>query len=487
MEYNTIPKITKALCSKKISCVEIITDHINRIKKFDKKINSFITTNFDNGIAKAKKMDENFKIFFNSKDKNPIFGVPIAYKDILCTKNILTTCGSKMLKNFIPTYNATVVDFLEESNAISLGKLNMDEFAMGSSSETSFFGPVKNPWDTEFIPGGSSGGSAAAVSSELIIAALGSDTGGSIRQPASMCGVTGIKPTYGRISRYGVVAFASSLDQIGPLAKTAEECAILLNHMCKHDPLDSTSIVNNQEDFTKNLNNSIKGLKIGIPKEYFSDALDKNISKLILNAISELEKNGAIIKEINIPLTESIIPTYYIISCAECSSNLARYDGIKFGYKEKSPLDLDSFYKKNRGGGFGKEVKKRILTGTYVLSSGCYNEYYNKAQKIRRMISNIYLNHFKNNVDLIVGPTSPIAAYKIGSKIKNKTDMYLSDVYTVSANLAGLPAISIPVGFIKKLPVGMQLMSSHMNESLLLNVSHIFQKVTDWHLKKPKI
>jgi aspartyl-tRNA(Asn)/glutamyl-tRNA(Gln) amidotransferase subunit A len=481
MSYATLKELSLQLAAKKISSVELTTDYLQRIKKLDSKLNSYITVTEQHALAQARAADE-----ARAKAQAHILtGVPIAHKDIFCTQGIKTSCGSKMLDKFISPYDATVVEKLNALHVVTLGKTNMDEFAMGSSNESSFYGPVKNPWNLDCIPGGSSGGSAAAIAAGLAPAATGTDTGGSIRQPASLCGITGIKPTYGRVSRYGMIAYASSLDQGGPMAQTAEDCALLLNAMAGFDPKDSTSIDKAVPDYSKDLNQPIKGLRIGIPKEFFAEGLDPEVAKVVQTAIKEFEKLGAIVKEISLPHNHLSLPAYYLIAPAEASSNLARYDGVRYGYRCEQPKDLIDLYKRSRGEGFGSEVKRRIMIGTYALSSGYYDAYYLKAQKIRRLIHDDFATAF-NEVDVIMGPTSPTVAFKIGEKSQDPVSMYLSDIYTLAINLAGLPAMSIPAGFSQGLPVGLQIIGNLFSESKLLNVAHQYQCVTDWHKQHPK-
>ena len=390
-----------------------------------------------------------------------------------------------MLDNFVAPYDATVVRNLKTAGVVMVGKTNMDEFAMGSSNETSYYGPVKNPWNLAYVPGGSSGGSAAAVAAGLVPGATGTDTGGSIRQPAALCNITGLKPTYGRVSRYGMIAFASSLDQGGPFAKTAEDTAILLNAMAGFDEHDSTSINQPVPDYTASLNDSIKGVRIGLPKEYFSEGLNSDVAKVIEAAVKEYEKLGAVIQEISLPNTSLSVPAYYVIAPAECSSNLARYDGVRYGYRCENPIDLEDLYKRSRSEGFGSEVKRRIMIGTYVLSAGYYDAYYLKAQKVRRLIRDDFVEAFKK-VDVILGPTTPTAPFKIGEKTSDPVSMYLSDIYTIAVNLAGLPGISVPAGFVNNLPIGMQLIGNLFGEAKLLNIAHAYQKATDWHKRIPE-
>ena len=481
MYKSTIAQLSAALESKKISSEELTQLYIERCNKHNKSLNCFITITEEDALKKAKQADKKR----SDGDHNPLTGIPIAQKDIFCTRGIKTTCGSKMLDNFIAPYDATVTKKMNDAGFIMLGKTNMDEFAMGSSNETSFYGPVKNPWDTSRVPGGSSGGSASAVAARLCPAATGTDTGGSIRQPSSFCGITGLKPTYGRVSRYGMIAFASSLDQGGPMTQTAEDAALIMNVISGFDHNDSTSTEEPIDDYSAKLNNSIKGLKIGLPKQYFDKNLNNDVAILIENSVKELERLGAKCFDIELPHTKLSIPAYYVVAPAECSSNLSRYDGVRFGHRCKEPKDLSDLYCRSRQEGFGKEVKRRIMTGTYVLSAGYYDAYYLKAQKIRQIIRDDFQNAFKN-VDLIAGPTTTGTAFGLNEKLNDPISMYLSDIYTVSANLAGLPAISIPSGFIEKLPVGLQLIGNYFQESLLINVAHQYQKVTDWHQKIPQ-
>ena len=481
MYKSTLAQLSIALESKKISSEELTRLYIERCNKHNNSLNCFITITEEEALKKARHADKKRA----SGDYNLLTGIPIAQKDIFCTNGTRTTCGSKMLDNFVAPYDATLIKKMNDAGLIMLGKTNMDEFAMGSSNETSFYGPVKNPWDDCRVPGGSSGGSASAVAARLSPAATGTDTGGSIRQPSSFCGITGLKPTYGRVSRYGMVAFASSLDQGGPMTQTAEDAALIMNIIAGFDEHDSTSTEKPTDNYTEKLNNSIKGLKIGLPKQYFDESLDNNVAEVIENGLKELEKLGAKCVDVELPHTELSIPAYYVVAPAECSSNLSRYDGVRFGHRCKEPKDLSDLYCRSRQEGFGKEVKRRIMTGTYVLSAGYYDAYYIKAQKIRQIISNDFQNVFKN-VDIIAGPTTTGVAFKLNEKLNDPISMYLSDLYTVSVNLAGLPAISVPSGFINKLPVGMQLIGNYFQESLLMNVAHQYQKVTDWHQKIPQ-
>ncbi len=481
MQHKTIKELSTALAEKKISSVELTQLFLDRIKQHDKKLNCFITVTDEYALSAAKAADEK-----RAQGKaGALTGIPIAQKDIFCTDGVKTTCGSKMLDNFIAPYNATSVEKFIQAGTVMLGKTNMDEFAMGSSDENSFYGPVKNPWNTECVPGGSSGGSAAAVAACLAPGATGTDTGGSIRQPAALSGITGIKPTYGRVSRYGMIAFASSLDQGGVFARTAEDAAMLLGAMAGFDPNDSTSVNQPVPDYTATLNDSIKGLRIGLPKEYFSEGLNPEVGKLIEAAIKEYEKMGATFEEISLPNTSLSGPAYYVIAPAECSSNLARYDGVRYGYRCENPKDLEDMYKRSRSEGFGSEVKRRIMIGTYVLSAGYYDAYYLKAQQIRRLICNDFNEAFKK-VDLILSPTAPTPAFKLGEKMDDPVSMYLSDIYTIAVNLAGLPGISVPAGFVNKLPVGMQLIGNLFGEAKILNVAHQYQLATDWHKQIPE-
>lgn len=481
MHHKTVAELSHELAAKKISSVELTTLFLERIKKFDPQLNSFITVTEETALKAAKEADQKRA----AGKAGLLTGIPLAQKDIFCTDGIKTSCGSKMLDNFIAPYDATVVKRLNEAGMVLLGKTNMDEFAMGSSNETSFYGPVKNPWGLEYVPGGSSGGSAAAVAAGLAPAATGTDTGGSIRQPSALCGITGLKPTYGRVSRYGMIAYASSLDQGGPMAKSAEDVALLLNNMAGFDENDSTSVNQAVPDYTATLNDSIKGMRIGLPKEYFSEGLHQDVRSAIETAIKEYEKLGATIVEISLPNTALSVPAYYVIAPAECSSNLARYDGVRYGYRCKDPKDLEDLYKRSRSEGFGNEVKRRIMVGTYVLSAGYYDAYYLKALKIRRLIHDDFNAAFQK-VDVIISPTSPTPAFKLGEKMSDPISMYLSDIYTIAVNLAGLPGMSIPAGFVNKLPIGMQLIGNLFTEAKLLNLAHQYQKVTDWHKRIPE-
>jgi aspartyl-tRNA(Asn)/glutamyl-tRNA(Gln) amidotransferase subunit A len=481
MMHKTLAELSRALHAKDISSVELTQLFLERIKRFDKQLNSFITVTEEQALADARAADAQRA----SGQAGALTGIPYAQKDIFCTQGIKTSCGSRMLDKFISPYDATVVTKFKQAGAVLLGKTNMDEFAMGSSNETSYYGTVKNPWQLDTVAGGSSGGSAAAVAAGLTPAATGTDTGGSIRQPAALCGISGIKPTYGRVSRYGMIAYASSLDQGGPMAKTAEDLALLLNVMAGFDERDSTSMDHPVVDYTATLNDSIQGLRIGVPKEYFSEGLDADVAAAIHAALKEYEKLGATIHEIALPNSPLSIPAYYVIAPAECSSNLARYDGVRYGHRCDSPVNLEDMYKRSRSEGFGTEVKRRIMIGTYALSAGYYDAYYLKAQKVRGLIRQDFMDAFKK-VDVIMGPTSPTPAFKLGEKTNDPISMYLSDIYTIAVNLAGLPGMSIPAGFVNHLPVGLQLIGNFFEEARLLNVAHHYQKVTDWHTRTPK-
>ncbi|MBB71935.1 MAG: Asp-tRNA(Asn)/Glu-tRNA(Gln) amidotransferase GatCAB subunit A [Legionellales bacterium] len=481
MHTKTLQALASALADKSVSSVELTEHFLKRCREHNDNLNSFITLTEETALAQAKAADD-----ARAKgNAGPLTGIPFAQKDLFCTKGIKTTCASKMLDNFIAPYDATLVTKCQDAGLVSLGKTNMDEFAMGSSNENSHYGAVKNPWDTARVPGGSSGGSAAAVAARLVPAASGTDTGGSIRQPASFSGITGIKPTYGRVSRYGMIAFASSLDQGGVFTQTAEDAALLMNVIAGFDPKDSTSADVAVPDYAATLNDSLHGLKIGLPKEYFAEGLDSSIATIIENAAKTLEQQGASVTEISLPNTPSAIPVYYVIAPAECSSNLSRFDGVRYGYRCEAPNDLEDLYKRSRGEGFGAEVKRRIMIGTYALSAGYYDAYYLKAQQVRRMISNDFQQAF-NDVDVILGPTCPTTAFKLGEKTTDPVSMYLNDIYTISTNLAGLPGMSIPAGFVDGMPVGMQLIGNHFSEAKLLNIGHQFQQVTDWHQQMPE-
>jgi len=480
IQFKSITELRAMLDDKSISSSELIQESLQLAKKY-KELNCFVTMNEEISVKKASSID------LNEKTNSTLSGIPLAQKDLFCTEGLRTTCSSKILSNFIPPYTATAVEKLEDAGSITIGKTNMDEFAMGSSNETSFFGNVHNPWKKGYVPGGSSGGSAAAVSAGIVPAATGTDTGGSIRQPAAHCGITGLKPTYGRVSRWGMIAFASSLDQAGPLARTAEDCAILLNAMSGHDSKDTTSLNSNVPDFLENINQPIDGLKIGIIKEFNISDLDPDVQARFEDSRKNYESLGAQFVEVSLPNISASVPTYYSIAPAECSSNLSRFDGVRFGHRAENTNDLNDLYIKSRSEGFGDEVKRRILIGTYALSAGYYDAYYKKAQQVRRLIKNDFDDVFKS-VDLLMTPTSPNTAFKFGSKgTQNPVELYLEDLFTISSNLAGLPAISIPHGQVNSLPVGLQLIGNFLREDQLLNATHIFQKNSDFHLAKPDL
>jgi aspartyl-tRNA(Asn)/glutamyl-tRNA(Gln) amidotransferase subunit A len=479
MIEKTVAELSAAMASKEISSVELTQAYLDRIESYNKTLNAFVTVCNESAIAAATKADQKRA----KGETGPLLGIPLAHKDIFCTSGVKTTCGSKMLHNFISPYDATVVERLNAAGMVTLGKTNMDEFAMGSSNETSYFGPVRNPWDTNKVPGGSSGGSAAAVAADLCAIATGTDTGGSIRQPAAFCGITGFKPSYGRVSRWGMIAFASSLDQAGPISKSAEDAAIMLNAIAGLDLKDSTSADVAVEDFTAGLNDSIEGLRIGIPRQHFAEGLSPEVEAVVREGLRELEANGAILKDIDLPNNHLSVSAYYVVAPAEASANLSRFDGVRYGYRCENPIDLDDMYKRSRSEGFGDEVKRRILIGTYALSAGFYDAYYRKAQKIRRLIKNDFSEAFKE-VDVIIGPTSPHTAFNLGAKTDPVT-MYLEDIYTIAVNLAGLPGMSVPAGFVNQMPVGMHIVAPDFSEAKLLNVAHRFQQLTDWHKKRP--
>ena len=479
--YNkSLKELSASLRSKEVSSVELSQYFLARIKQFDGELNSVITSNEEVALSTAQQADK----IIASGEGGLLTGIPLLHKDIFCTQGLRTSCGSKMLDNFIAPYTATAVNKLELAGAVMLGKTNMDEFAMGSSNETSFYGAVKNPWDLEAVPGGSSGGSAAAVAARLAPLASGTDTGGSIRQPAAFCGITGIKPTYGRVSRYGMIAFASSLDQGGAMAKSAEDAAIMLQAMSGFDEKDSTSVDKPMDDLLAGLGDSIKGMRIGLPKEFFTEDLDVDIREKVEAAVDALKSAGAIIKEISLPNINLSVPAYYVVAPAECSANLSRFDGVRFGHRCESPKDLEDLYKRSRGEGFGDEVKRRVMMGAYVLSAGYYDAYYKKAQQVRRLIKQDFVDAFKE-VDVIASATAPSVAFTSGEKKDDPVSMYLSDIFTIGVNLAGLPAMSVPCGFVNKKPVGMQLIGNYFEESRLLNVGHQYQQLTDWHLAVP--
>lgn len=476
----TLAEVARGLADKQFSAQELATALLARIQQLDPQLNSFITVTEESALAQAKAADERRA----KGETGALLGAPIAHKDLFCTQGVRTSCGSKILDAFVSPYDATVVERLADAGTVSLGKLNMDEFAMGSANESSHYGAVKNPWDTSRVPGGSSGGSAAAVAARLIPAATGTDTGGSIRQPAALTNLTGIKPTYGRVSRWGMIAYASSLDQGGPLARTAEDCALMLGAMAGFDPKDSTCVDQPVDDYLAALAKPLTGLRIGLPKEYFGAGLDSRIADAVMSVVEQLKQLGAVVKEISLPNMQHAIPAYYVIAPAEASSNLSRFDGVRYGYRCENPKDLQDLYKRSRAEGFGAEVKNRIMVGTYALSAGYYDAYYLKAQKIRRLIKNDFTSAFAE-VDVILGPTTPNPAWKLGEKNNDPVAQYLEDIYTITANLAGIPGLSMPAGFVDGLPVGVQLLAPYFQEGRLLNVAHQYQLVSDWHTQAP--
>ena len=476
IKYKTIKEIKKMISQKEISNKEIVQEVYKLINE-NSHLNAFVTLNEENSLKQADNLD-------NNPSEMALAGIPIAQKDLFCTKGLRTTCGSKILDNFIPPYSATVIENLENAGCISVGKTNMDEFAMGSSNETSYFGNVHNPWGDKLVPGGSSGGSASAVAAGIVPAASGTDTGGSIRQPASLCGITGLKPTYGRVSRWGMIAFASSLDQAGPMARTVEDCALLLNEMCSHDTKDTTSLDEDIPNFENDLNQSLKGKKIGVVKDLDLSSLDNDVVSVYEDSLNEFVSLGAELKDISLPNLALSVPTYYVVAPAECSSNLSRFDGVKFGRRSENPKDLEELYIQTRSEGFGDEVKRRILIGSYVLSAGYYDAYYKKAQQVRRLIKKDFDEAF-SNVDVIMTPTTRGPAFEMGSKGSDPIQMYLEDLFTISANLAGLPAMSLPNGNIDKKPIGLQIIGNFLDESTILNFGHMYQTKTNWHMLTP--
>ncbi|NLY57194.1 MAG: Asp-tRNA(Asn)/Glu-tRNA(Gln) amidotransferase subunit GatA [Gammaproteobacteria bacterium] len=480
MHEKSLAELSTALHSKAISSVELTELFLKRIEQLDGTYNSFITVTPELALQQARAADARLA----DGSAGPLTGIPLAHKDLFCTRGVRTSCASKMLDNFIAPYESTVTQRLLDAGTVSLGKTNMDEFAMGSSSESSFYGPVRNPWNPELIPGGSSGGSAAAVAARLCAAATGTDTGGSIRQPAGFTGLTGLKPTYGRVSRWGMIAYASSLDQAGPMAHSAEDCALLLQAMAGFDDKDSTSVNQPVPDFSAELNQPLKGLRVGLPKEYFGEGLDSSIADTLGAAVKQLQSLGAEIRDISLPNAELAIPAYYVIASAEASSNLSRFDGVRFGYRCDNPADLNDLYLRSREEGFGDEVKRRIMVGTYALSAGYYDAYYLQAQKIRRLIKNDFMAAYQQ-VDVILSPTSPTQAFAIGARIDDPVSLYLTDIYTITANLAGVPGIALPAGMANDLPVGMQLLGPYFSEPRLLNIAHQYQQATDWHNRVP--
>ena len=481
MQNATIKRLSTALAERKLSSVEATQHFLSRIKALNGKYRCFITVDEEQSLAQARAADQ----LRAAGRAQPLTGVPIAQKDIFCAKGWLTTCGSKMLANFVSPYDAHVVERLNAAGAVNIGKTNMDEFAMGSSNETSFYGPVKNPWNTEAVPGGSSGGSAAAIAARLAPGAIGTDTGGSIRQPAALSGIAGLKPTYGVVSRYGMIAFASSLDQGGPLARTAEDLALMLNVMAGHDARDSTSLERSAEDYTHDLLRPVGGLRIGLPREFFAEGVAPDVAKAVEEAVRQVRRLGCETVEVSLPNMGLSVPVYYVLAPAEASSNLARFDGVRYGYRAPDYADLEDMYKKTRAQGFGEEVKRRILIGTYVLSHGYYDAYYLRAQKLRRLIARDFAEAFRK-CDVIMGPTSPTTAFRIGERADDPVQMYLSDIYTIAVNLAGLPGMSIPCGFDGGgLPVGLQIIGNYFAEARMLNVAHQYQLATDWHDRAP--
>lgn len=483
MFNDSLKQLSERLANREISSVELTTEFLRRIGKLNPQYNAFITVDEEKSLAQARHADQKIA----AGETGPLTGIPIAQKDIFCAKGWLTTCGSKMLSNFVSPYDADVIERFNRAGAINIGKTNMDEFAMGSSNETSYFGPVRNPWDAAAVPGGSSGGSACAVAARMAPAATGTDTGGSIRQPAALCGISGIKPTYGAVSRYGMIAFASSLDQGGPMAKSAEDLALMLNVMTGFDERDSTSLQREKEDYGRDLSKPLSGLRIGLPREYFAKGMSSDVEKAIEQALDEYRRLGAETVEVSLPNSPLSIPVYYVLAPAEASSNLSRFDGVRYGYRAQAFQDLAEMYRNTRAEGFGTEVKRRILIGTYVLSHGYYDAYYIKAQKLRRLIAQDFKDAFKQ-CDVIMGPTTPAVAFDLGEKSSDPIQMYLSDIYTSAANLAGLPGMSIPVGFGDKMrPVGLHIIGDYFSEARMLNIAHQYQLVTDWHQRAPNL
>ena len=480
IHHKTLAEMSALLRSGETSSTELTEHYLARIRQHDSTLNSFITVAEEQALAQAAAADEALK----QGKAGALTGVPMAHKDIFCTRGIRTSCGSKMLDNFISPYDATVVSKFKQAGMVALGKTNMDEFAMGSSNETSYYGAVRNPWDTDAVPGGSSGGSAAAVAARITPAATGTDTGGSIRQPAALCGITGLKPTYGLVSRYGMVAFASSLDQAGPMAQTAEDCALMLNVMAGFDDRDSTSLETEIPDYSAALGSPVEGLRIGLPREYFDQGLDADVRAVIEAALDQYRDMGAELVDIELPNSGLSVPVYYVVAPAECSANLSRFDGVRYGYRCEDPKDLYDLYTRSRGEGFGAEVKRRIMVGTYALSAGYYDAYYLKAQQLRHLISDDFKEAFKQ-VDVIMGPASPGPAFRLGEKAEDPISMYLSDIYTIAVNLAGLPGMSVPAGFVDGKPIGLQIIGNYFEESRLLNVAHQYQQHTDWHRQIP--
>ena len=480
MHDATIAQLAESLRTREVSSVELTDHFLARIGRLNGDLNAFITVTADVARAQAERADERLA----TGEATPLTGIPIAHKDIFCTRGVRTSCGSRILDNFVSPYDATAVERLEEAGAVMLGKTNMDEFAMGSSNETSYYGPVRNPWNSNTVPGGSSGGSAAAVAARLVPGATGTDTGGSIRQPAALCGITGIKPTYGRVSRWGMVAFASSLDQAGTLARTAQDATLMLQVMSGPDPRDSTSLPDPVPDYAAALAQPLGQMTIGVVDDFFDDGLDPDNAQRVRDALAVLERLGATLKRIRLENIGLSVPVYYVVASAEASSNLSRFDGVRFGHRAEGAGDLTELYMRTRGEGFGAEVKRRILTGTYVLSAGYYDAYYLQAQKVRQLISEDFARAF-SEVDVIAGPTTPTPAFPLGQKLDDPIQMYLNDIYTIGAPLAGLPALSMPCGLVRGLPVGLQLIGPHLSEGRLLRAAHCFQRETDWHMLCP--
>ncbi len=478
---STLTQLAAGLRARKFSSVELARAYLQRIDASQAALNAFISVTREQALSDAAAADRALA----AGAAGALTGVPIAHKDVFCTQGVRTTCGSRMLDNFVSPYDATVVAKLKGAGAVMLGKTNMDEFAMGSSSETSFYGPVRNPWNPQLVPGGSSGGSAAAVAARLVPGATATDTGGSIRQPAALCGITGIKPTYGRVSRFGLIAFGSSLDQGGVLTASAADAALMLREMAGFDPNDSTSVDTPVPDYVAGLDAPLAGLKVGLLKEFFDKGLEAGNERRIREALGVFDKLGARLREVSLPNLPLSVPTYYVVAPAEASSNLARFDGVRYGYRCKEPRDLLDLYKRSRGEGFGPEVKRRIMTGTYVLSAGYYDAYYLRAQRVRQLITDDFRRAFAD-VDVLVGPMTPTAAFAIGAKTDDPIAMYLNDIYTIGANLAGVPAMSVPCGFVEGLPVGLQIVGPHFSEARLLSAAHAFQRATDWHTRVPQ-
>jgi len=479
---SSVCQLRQLLRDRSVSSVELTKAFLNQIEQVNPKLNAVVTVCHDEALEEARLADSQLA----SAEAKTLTGVPLLHKDIFCTRGIRTTCGSRMLENFIPAYDATVVSKLKAEGVVVMGKCNMDEFAMGSSNETSYFGTVKNPWNLDCVPGGSSGGSAAALAAGMAPLVTGTDTGGSIRQPASLCGITGLKPTYGRVSRLGIIAFASSLDQAGPMARTAEDCALALTAMAGIDPGDSTSADLAVPDFHAALCSDVEGLRIGLPKQYFNEDLNSSVRERVMTALSELEKAGAVLIDIDLPHSHYAIATYYVIAPAEASANLARYDGVRFGYRCDNPQDLEDLYLRSRSEGFGEEVQRRILVGTYALSAGFYDAYFNKAQQVRRVITQDFSRAFEQ-VDVIAGPSAPGVAFPFGAKQQDPVSMYMEDIYTLAVNLAGLPGLSVPAGLIDGMPVGLQLIGKAFDEQTILNAAYRLQLDTDWHLATPDL